>query len=83
LSLNKRNDWNLKAQEGIINYSLPDNLPDGIALHAKLNKLMQTNTLNLNDRTFWTTLENRCKKLRKVFDQKMLISFFVLQFNLK
>ena len=62
----KLNEWNLKAQEGIITYSLPDSLPDGIALHAKLQKLMKTNTINLNDRHFWTTLENRFKKLRKV-----------------
>jgi hypothetical protein len=62
----KRNEWNLKAQEGVITYQLPDGLPDGIALHNKLQKLMKTDTIYLNNRRFWTTLENRFKKLRKV-----------------
>jgi hypothetical protein len=63
----QRNEWNLKAQEGIITYRLPDNLPDGFALHNKLQKLMKTNTIYLNDRHFWTSLENRFKNFRKVF----------------
>ena len=58
--------WNLKAQEDIITYQLPDGLPDGLALHNKLQKLMKTNTIYLNDRQFWTTLENRYINLRKV-----------------
>lgn len=81
----KRTDWNLKAQEGILTYHLPDNLPDGIALNAKLNKLMQTNTINLNDRQFWAALENRFKQLRKVSDKIhslcLYILFFFFQFN--
>jgi len=63
----KSNEWNLKAQEGIITYPLPDGLPDGFALCNKLQKLMKTNTIYLNDRRFWTKLENRFKNLRKVF----------------
>ncbi|CAF1082826.1 unnamed protein product [Rotaria sordida] len=59
-------EWILKAQEGIITYQLPDGLPDGFALYNKLQKLMKTNTIYLNDRYFWTTLENRFKNLRKV-----------------
>ncbi|CAF2160079.1 unnamed protein product [Rotaria magnacalcarata] len=58
-------EWNLKAQEGIVTYQLPDGLPDGVALQTKLQKLMKTNTIFLNDRNFWTTLENRFKNLRK------------------
>ncbi|CAF1143802.1 unnamed protein product [Adineta ricciae] len=57
--------WNLKAQQGVITYQLPDNLPDGVALHNKLQKLMKTNTIYLNDRKFWTVLENRFKLLQK------------------
>ncbi|CAF1609433.1 unnamed protein product [Adineta ricciae] len=57
--------WNLKAQQGVITYQLPDNLPDSVALHNKLQKLMKTNTIYLNDRKFWTVLENRFKLLRK------------------
>ncbi|CAF0778656.1 unnamed protein product [Adineta steineri] len=68
----QRTEWNFKAQEGIITYQLPDNLPDGLALHNKLQKLMKTNTIYLNDRRFWTTLENRFKILRKQnFQQNM------------
>ncbi|CAF1126101.1 unnamed protein product [Rotaria sp. Silwood1] len=59
-------EWTVKAQEGIITYELPDGLPDGFALYNKLQKLMKTNTIYLNDRYFWTTLENRFKNLRKV-----------------
>jgi len=62
----KRNEWNLKAQEGVITYPLPDGLPDGFALHNKLQKLMKTNIIYLNDRRFWSKLENRFKNLRKV-----------------
>jgi hypothetical protein len=62
----KNNEWNLKAQEGVITYRLPDGLPDGFALQNKLQNLMKTNTIYLNDRHFWTTLENRFKDLRKV-----------------
>jgi hypothetical protein len=62
----KRNEWNLKAQEGVITYPLPDGLPDGVALHNKLKKLMKTNTIYLNDRHFWTKLEKRFRNLRKV-----------------
>ncbi|CAF3295168.1 unnamed protein product [Rotaria sp. Silwood2] len=58
-------EWISKAQEGIITYQLPDGLPDGFALYNKLQKLMKTNTIYLNDRSFWTTLENRFKNLRK------------------
>lgn len=60
--------WDLRAQEGMIIYPLPDGLPDGIALQNKLQKLMKTNTIHLNDRKFWTKLENRFKSLRKVSD---------------
>ena len=68
----QRTDWNLKAQEGIITYRLPDSLPDGLALQTKLHKLMKTNTIYLNDRRFWTTLENRFKSLRQQnFQQNM------------
>lgn len=74
----KRNEWNLKAQEGIINYRLPDGLPDGFALHTKLQNLMKTDTIYLNDRRFWTILENRFKKLRKVFYSKPC---FFLSYN--
>lgn len=63
----QRNEWNLKAQESVITYQLPDALPDGLALQNKLEKLMKTNTIYLNDRRFWNKLENRFKKLRKVF----------------
>ena len=59
-------EWNLKAQENILVYPLPDGLVDGVALHDKLQKLMKTNTIYLNDRRFWATLENRFKKMRKV-----------------
>ena len=62
----QRNEWNLKAQEGVITYRLPDALPDGLALQNKLEKLMKTDTIFLNDRHFWSKLENRFKKLRKV-----------------
>ncbi len=62
----QRNEWNLKAQEGVITYRLPDALPDGLNLHNKLQKLMKTDTIHLNDRRFWSKLENRFKKLRKV-----------------
>ncbi len=62
----QRNEWNIKAQEGIIKYRLPDGLPDGLALHTKLEQLMKTDTIYLNDRHFWRKLENRFQKLRKV-----------------
>ncbi|CAF4316068.1 unnamed protein product [Rotaria sordida] len=58
-------EWISKAQ-GIITYQLPDGLSDGFALYNKLKKLMKTNTIYLNDRYFWTALENRFKNLRKV-----------------
>ncbi|UJR31154.1 hypothetical protein I4U23_018661 [Adineta vaga] len=61
----QHDEWNFKAQQGVITYQLPDNLPDGIALHNKLQKLMKTNTIYLNDRRFWSILENRFKILRK------------------
>lgn len=80
LSLNensKRNEWNLKAQEGIISYQLPDGLPDGFALHTKLKNLMKTDKIYLNDRRFWTKLENQFKNLRKVFYQ--IIFLFLIQ----
>ena len=66
--LQKRPAWNLKAQEGVIRYQLPDNLPDSFALQNKLQKLMKTNSIYLNDRRFWTKLENRFKNLRKVLN---------------
>jgi hypothetical protein len=76
----QRIEWNLKAQEGVITYRLPDGLPDGFALHTKLHKLMKTNTIYLNDRRFWTTLENRFKNLRKVFFYLTKIYlFFIIQ----
>lgn len=59
-------EWNLKTQDGIITYPLPDGLPDSLALHKKLQKLMKTNIIYLNNRHFWTTLENRFINLRKV-----------------
>ena len=59
-------EWNVKAQEGIITYRLPDGLPDGSVLHDKLQQLMKTSTLYLNDRRFWNTLEERFKTQRKV-----------------
>ena len=62
----QRNEWNFKAQEGVITYRLPDGLPDGVALQNKLEKLMKTDTIYLNDRQFWAKLESRFKKLRKV-----------------
>ena len=62
----QRNEWNVKAQEGVISHALPDGLPDGSALYNKLQKLMSTDTIYLNDRRFWTKLENQFKKLRKV-----------------
>lgn len=58
--------WYSKAREGIISYSLPDGLPDSSALYNKLQELMKTDTIHLNDRRFWTKLENQFKKLRKV-----------------
>jgi hypothetical protein len=76
----QRIEWNLKAQEGIITYQLPDSLPDGLALHNKLQKLMKTNTIYLNDRRFWSTLENRFKISRKVFfdsSTKIFLSFIM------
>jgi hypothetical protein len=74
----QRIEWNLKSKEGIITYQLPDSLPDGLALHNKLQKLMKTNTIYLNDRRFWSTLENRFKISRKVFfdsPTKIFLSF--------
>ena len=59
-------EWNVKAQEGIITYHLPDGLPDGAVLHDKLQQLMKTSTIYLNDRRFWNTLEERFKARRKV-----------------
>ena len=59
-------EWNLKAQENIIVYPLPDGLVDGVALQDKVQTLMKTNNIYLNDRRFWATLENRFKKMRKV-----------------
>ena len=75
----QRIEWNFKTQEGVITYRLPDGLPDGFSLHNKLQKLMKTNTIYLNDRRFWTTLENRFKNLRKVliYLQK-IYSFFII-----
>jgi hypothetical protein len=72
----QRNEWNLKAQEGVITYRLPDALPDGVALQNKLEKLMKTDTIHLNDRHFWSKLENRFTKLRKVFSIFTLNQFF-------
>ena len=66
----QRIEWNLKAQEGIVTYRLPDGLSDGLLLHNKLQKLMKTDTLRLNDRQFWTELENLYK-----IQQRVLISF--------
>lgn len=70
-------EWNSKAQEGIVTYELPDGLPDGVALHNKLQTLMKTNTIYLNDRQFWNTLEHRFKTLRKVFySYSVLLNYF-------
>ena len=58
--------WHSKAREGVISYPLPDGLPDSSALYTKLQKLMRTDTIHLNDRRFWSKLEHQFKKLRKV-----------------
>ncbi|CAF0788619.1 unnamed protein product [Didymodactylos carnosus] len=66
--------WSLKAQEGIIAYQLPDALLDGVALHNKLQKLMKSDIIYLNDRRFWFELENRFKNLRKKQREQDLIA---------
>lgn len=75
----QRDDWRFKAREGVIPYPLPDGLPDSSALYTKLQKLMKTDTIHLNDRRFWSKLENQYKKLRKVllsFDLSLQVYAF-------
>ena len=71
-------DDNIDIQEGIITYPLPDGLPDGVLLQNKLQALMQTNTIHLNDFHFWTELENRLKNQRKVMASSILFEMFTI-----
>ena len=76
----QRFEWNLKAQEGIVNYRLPDGLSDGFLLCNKLQKMMKTDTLRLNDRQFWTEFENRYKAQQRVI-HSFTRNFFVVFLN--
>ena len=72
-------EWYSKAREGVISYPLPDGLPDSSALYNKLQELMKTDTIHLNDRRFWTKLENQFKKFKKVSSfSSILIPFYDL-----